>query len=258
MISFWREIFQFREVLEQLVRQHFILKYRRTLIGILWPILSPLFSMAISAIVFSMVFRMPVKDYSIFLFSAMIPWMLFSNTISASGKSIIQHEYLVKKVFIPMQIFPIQSAITVLIDTGLAMGALFILGFFLGLKLSPALLFLPIAFLLVALFSFGLGLIISVVMTYARDVEFILPVIIQAGYFLTPILYPMSMIPEKFHPIYNLNPMLHFIDLFRAPIYLSRLPDPSSIFYSIAFAGLSIIVGNIIFQKNRNFLVFRL
>lgn len=258
MNSFINEIIEYRQVLRQLIHQQITMRYRRTFFGFLWTLLNPLLNMAIIAVVFSLVMKFQVNEYAIFLFAAMIPWSVFSNSLNQGGGSLLANESLFKKIYLPKQLFVISVVISTLVDSLLSTACLFIIALILGAKISAALLFLPVAFLLLVMFSLGVTFILSIVTVYYRDVQYLIGVVLQALYFATPIIYPITAIPEKFHAIFTWNPLVYYIDLFRSPIYFGTLPDAHSLIICSVCSLLSIVCGVIYFRRNDAKVIFRL
>ncbi|HCR0803173.1 ABC transporter permease [Enterobacter roggenkampii] len=258
MNSFINEIIEYRQVLRQLIHQQITMRYRRTFFGFLWTLLNPLLNMAIIAVVFSLVMKFQVNEYAIFLFAAMIPWSVFSNSLNQGGGALLANESLFKKIYLPKQLFVISVVISTLVDSLLSTACLFIIALILGAKISAALLFLPVAFLLLVMFSLGVTFILSIVTVYYRDVQYLIGVVLQALYFATPIIYPITAIPEKFHAIFTWNPLVYYIDLFRSPIYFGTLPDAHSLIICSVCSLLSIVCGVIYFRRNDAKVIFRL
>lgn len=258
MVYFFSEMWKFRLVLRQLVSQYVTLRYRRTALGFLWTLINPLFTMVITTIIFSMMMRMPIKSFAVFLFTGLIPFTLFSNCVTQGGGAILESEGLIKKIYIPKQLFVTSKCLSILIDAILSFAALFVLALAIGAKLSSALIFIPVAFVLVFVFSYGISLAMSVVSVYFRDVQHIVGILLQAGYYLTPILYPLTMVPEKFRSIFLWNPMYYFVELFRQPIYHGVFPSSDVIVISAILASLSFIIGAAVFRKYEHTLIFRL
>ena len=258
MNSFINEIIEYRQVLRQLIHQQITMRYRRTFFGFLWTLLNPLLNMAIIAVVFSLVMKFQVNEYAIFLFAAMIPWSVFSNSLNQGGGALLANESLFKKIYLPKQLFVISVVISTLVDSLLSTACLFIIALILGARISAALLFLPFAFLLLVMFSLGVTFILSIVTVYYRDVQYLIGVVLQALYFATPIIYPITAIPEKFHAIFTWNPLVYYIDLFRSPIYFGTLPDAHSLIICSVCSLLSIVCGVIYFRRNDAKVIFRL
>ena len=256
--SFFGELLASRHVLRQLVAQQLILRYRRTALGYLWTLINPLLMMSIMALVFSTLFNADLKTFAVFLFTGMIPWNFFSSAVTQSGTSFINNEGLIKKIYLPKIIFPLSITSALLIDTVFSFFALLIIILTLGSPLSWVLLFIPIAFLLLFVFTLGICLITSIATVYFRDLQYVILIIMQTLFFLTPILYKPEALKGKVAWLITLNPVVPFIDLFRAPLYLGSLPSQSTIILSILFSLVSITIGLIIFLWQEKKIVFRL
>jgi ABC-type polysaccharide/polyol phosphate export permease len=255
---FAKELYEYRHVLTQLVTQQLLSRYRRTIFGYLWTILNPLMMMTVSAIVFSHIFRLGLRDYAIFLFSATVPWNFFSGCVVQAGSSIVSHEGLIKKIYIPKIIFPISTAVGSLLDSLFGLVALFVIAFAIGAHASFALLFLPVSFIIIFVFAVGLSLILSVLMVYFRDLQHLIGVLLQALFFLTPIMYQFEAVSPRLQQFIRYNPMLYFIELFRAPIYHSQLPGVHTIEFCVIFSSVALMAGLKIFRAYENKLIFRL
>ncbi|KVO55711.1 ABC transporter permease [Burkholderia stagnalis] len=253
-----KELFAYRHVLYQLVTQQLLARYRRTIFGYLWTILNPLMMMTVSAVVFSHIFRFGLRDYAIFLFAATVPWNFFNGCVVQAGGSIVANEGLIKKIYVPKLVFPISTATGCLLDSLFGLIALFVIAFVVGARVTPALFFLPLSFVILYFFALGIALILAVAMVYFRDLQHLISVLMQALFFLTPIMYQPDALSPALQRILRFNPMVYFVDLFRAPIYRSELPSMTVIGVS-AFAALaSFSIGLKIFRSYENKLIFRL
>ena len=257
-LDFFSDIWRARLVFMQFVGQHVTLRYRRTALGFLWTLVNPLFTMIITSVVFGMMMRVPVKDFAVFLFAGIIPWTLFSNCVLQGGGSILENEALIKKIYIPKQLLVIAKCSSLLVEAVLSFTALFILAVAIGAKVSSALLFLPVAFLLVFVFSTGLSLLMSVSSVYFRDSAHVAGIGLQAGYYLTPIIYPVALVPERYRWIFDVNPMVCFVQLFRSPIYDGVLPSLQIICTAMLLAVGVFLSGVMTFKKFESELIFRL
>jgi len=258
MRAFFGEVYNSRNVLWQLVSQQLILRYRRTMLGYLWTLINPLLMMMIMAFVFSILFKVDLKTFAVFLFTGMIPWNYFSSVVSQSGTSFINNEGLIKKIYLPKVIFPLSITVALMIDTFFSFIALFLIILALGSPLSWAILFIPIAFFLLFLFSLGLGLIASVATVYFRDLQYVILIVMQGLFFLTPILYKPEALAGKVAWLIKINPVVPFIDLFRAPLYLGTLPSLSTITLALFFSLTSLATGLLFFLWQEKKIVFRL
>jgi ABC-type polysaccharide/polyol phosphate export permease len=255
---FFKSLWEFRLVFGHLLRQYVSLRYRRTVLGFLWTLINPLLTMAVTATVFAMMMRIPLKEFAVFLFSGLIPWTLFSGCIMQGGQTLLENEALVKKIYVPRQTLVLARCSSLLVDAMLSFACLFVIAVVLGAHLSPALLVLPLAFALIFVFSCGIAIIMSLTSVFLRDMQQIVSILLQAGYFLTPIIYPLSIIPEQYHSIAKLNPMFHFVELFRRPIYDGVVPSMETFAITGAWALASAALGILVFSRYDKEVVFRL
>jgi ABC-type polysaccharide/polyol phosphate export permease len=188
----------------------------------------------------------------------MIPWNCFSSSVIQSGSAFINNESLIKKIYLPKSLFPLSISLGVLIDSALSFFALFIIILVLGGKLTWALLFIPFAFVLLFFFTFGISLIIAISTVFFRDLQYIMTVAMQALFFLTPVMYKKDMLGGKIAWLVGLNPVVPFIELFRAPLNTASLPSVSIIAQAALIAGVSMVIGLTVFIKNEKKIVFRL
>ena len=256
--SFFGELFNSRNVLQQLVAQQLILRYRRTALGYLWTLINPLLMMSVMAVVFSALFKADLKTFTVFLFAGMIPWNFFNSVVTQSGSSFINNEGLIKKIYLPKIVFPLSVAVALVIDSVLSFLALFAIIILIGGSLSWAVLFTPIAYLLLFLFALGISLIVSITTVFFRDLQHVILIAMQGLFFLTPILYQHDALVGRVGWVVGLNPVVPFIELFRAPLYMATLPSAGVIMHATVLACLAMAVGLVVFRRHEKKIVFRL
>jgi ABC-type polysaccharide/polyol phosphate export permease len=256
--SFVQELLDSRSLLTRLVSQQLILRYRRTTLGYLWTLINPLLMMSVMALVFSTLFKADLKTFTVFLFAGMIPWNFFNSVVMQVGASLINNEGLIKKIYLPKMIFPLSVTLALLIDSGLSFLALFAIIIVVGGPLSWVLLFIPIAYFFLFFFSLGIGLIMSVATVFFRDLQHVISIGMQGLFFLTPIIYPSGALTGGASWISALNPVVPFIDLFRAPLYLSNLPSSTTVFQAATLSLLSMLIGLFVFRSNEKKIILRL
>lgn len=256
--SFSGELYGSRNVLSQLVAQQLILRYRRTALGYLWTLINPLLMMSVMALVFATLFKADLKTFAIFLFSAMIPWNFFNSVVTQSGTSFINNEGLIKKIYLPKAIFPLSIAFALLIDSALSFFALFAIIVAIGGSLSWAALFIPVAYVLLFFFALGIGLVTSVATVFFRDLQHVILIAMQGLFFLTPIIYKHDALAGKVAWLVGLNPVVPFIELFRAPLSQASLPSASVIFQATLLSLSAMVVGLFVFLRQEKQIVFRL
>ena len=256
--TFFSELSASRNVLAQLITQQLILRYRRTAMGYLWTLLNPLLMMTVMALVFATLFKADLKTFAVFLFTGMIPWNFFNATVTQSSGAFISNEGLIKKIYIPKAIFPLSIACAMLIDSMLSFLALFLIILAIGGSVTWAVLFIPVAYLLLFVFALGIGVVMATVTVFFRDLQHVMLIAMQGLFFLTPVLYKHTALAGKVGWLVGLNPVVPYIELFRAPLYLGRLPDADVILRAVIYAVLSILIGGAIFLRQEKKIVFRL
>ncbi|HPB90609.1 MAG TPA: ABC transporter permease [Rugosibacter sp.] len=252
------ELYGSRNVLQQLIAQQLILRYRRTVLGYLWTLINPLLMMSVMAVVFSTLFKADLKTFAVFLFAGMIPWNFFSSVVTQSGAAFINNEGLIKKIYLPKAIFPLSIACALLIDSLLSFIALFVIILALGGTLSWSLLFLPISFLLLFLFAMGFGLLMSIATVFFRDLQYVIAIAMQGLFFLTPVLYKHDALMGKVAWLVGLNPVTPFIALFRVPLIEATLPSGQVLLQVTTISVVTMAVGLFVFLRNEKKIVFRL
>lgn len=216
-----KDIWAYRELLFFLTWRDVKVRYKQTLLGAAWAILQPLFMMIIFTIFFG---RLAGVDsagvpYPIFALAGLVPWTFFSNTITASGNSLVGSAHLITKVYFPRLIVPAAAMMAGLVDFVLAFLLLVILMLYYRVPLTMQVLFLPVLILLTALFGLGVGTWMSALNVKYRDVRFALPFLIQLWLFVSSVILPSSAIPEKYRWVLMLNPMSGIIEGYRAALF---------------------------------------
>jgi len=252
-----RELARFLPVIQNLVVQELRVRYQRSFLGFLWTLLNPLLMMATLSWVFSYLFR-TIENYTLFLFAGMVPWGFLSVSLNECALCIIVNEGLIRKIYVPKLVFPISRILINLVTLTLSLGALFLLLWPLGARLSWPVLLLPLVILLLAVFTLGLGLAVATANTFYRDCGHLVSVFLQAWYFATPILYRAEDFPVESQWRFRINPAYYFIDLFHDVIFAARWPQPGSVVVASAIAIISLGIGYVIFKSQEDKMVFRL
>jgi len=255
---FLEELYVARNVLSQLVSQQLILRYRRTALGYLWTLINPVLMMSIMATVFSVLFKTDLKTFAVFLFAGMIPWSFFNSMVTQSSTSLINNEGLIKKIYLRKIIFPLSLAFALLIDSMLSFLALFVIIIAIGGSVSWAIMFIPVAYILLFFFSVGIGLVISVATVFFRDLQHLIVIAMQGLFFLTPVLYKHDALAGKVAWLVGLNPVVPFIELFRSPLYLATLPSANVVVRAAIISLSAIGIGLFVFLRHEKEIVFRL
>jgi lipopolysaccharide transport system permease protein len=253
MIRILRELWKFRVLVYALVGRHLNARYRGSLLGFLWSFLNPLCLIAVYSLVFKYYIRFEeVEHYTIFMFTGLLPWIWFSSGIIESTSSISSGGSLITKAIFPAHILPVVSVITNLVHFILALPLLFIIMLYTGIMPNYAFLSLPLIILLQLLFMIGISLILSSLNVYYRDIQHILGNFITLWFFLCPIIYPASTVPERFQISLTLNPMARIIQLYHEALLEGIFPSLKDV--AILFAvGLGILLlGCYVFNAYRD------
>lgn len=234
------------------------LRYKRSFLGFLWTLLNPLMTMAITAVVFSLIFRFNLKNYALYIFCGLVPWN-FINSVALNGSiSILSGEGYIKKIYLPKLIFPLNATITELVNAFFNLVSLYILGLFINIQVAPTVLMLPYAFFTMFIFCLGMAITFSIATVYFRDLSHIIQISFSALFYLSPIIYPIDRIPAKYHYIFDLNPFNYYITMFRDAIYFNKWSDPFVLKMAAILAFTSLFLGYLLMYKEEKRLIFRL
>lgn len=244
-----RDIAAFSHLLANLVRRDLTVRYKRSVLGFFWTMLNPLLLMIILSVVFSTVFRFAVQHFEVYFLSAYLGWTFFAQTTTGAMASLAWNGALMKRVRVPKMIFAFSTVLSGLANLGLSFLPLVVIMLVVGAPLTPALLFLPVSFLILAVFVFGVSLGMSAAAVYFDDVAQMYGVALMGLMYLTPIFYPIAIIPQKYLWLIRLNPLLYLLELARAPIYEGRLPSLHDLEISAACAAGALVVGAAIFRR---------
>lgn len=216
--NYWKDLWRYRELFYILSWRDIKVRYKQTVIGAAWSIVRPLLTMIIFTLVFSKVAKLPAgvsAPYAIMVYAAMLPWTFFSTSLAEASMSLIGNANLITKVYFPRMIVPTASIITSLVDFAISFGLLFLLFFWFGYFPSWQILLLPVFLAMAFVASMGAGLFVTALNVKYRDFRYIIPFIVQFGLYVSPVGFNSSVVPDKWRPLYALNPMVGVIDGFR-------------------------------------------
>jgi lipopolysaccharide transport system permease protein len=212
-----RELWDYRELLYFFVWRDIKVRYKQTVLGAAWAIIQPFFTMVVFSIFFGRLAGISSEGipYPIFTFSALVPWMYFSNAVSQASNSLIANERMITKVYFPRLLVPMASILAGLVDFAISLVVLIGMMLYYGIGLTPALWAGPLFVLLTIATALGVGLWLSALNVQYRDVRYAVVFLLQFWLFATPIAYPSSLLPEQWRAIYGLNPMAGVVEGFR-------------------------------------------
>jgi lipopolysaccharide transport system permease protein len=250
--QYWRDLWRYRELFYFLAWRDLLVRYKQTVVGVIWSLIRPVLTMLVLTVVFGRLGKMPSGGvpYPLLVFCGMLPWEFFSTAIFESGNSLVNNSNLISKVYFPRLVVPTSSVITSFVD--LMVSAVFILVLMIGYSFAPSstIWLMPLFLLMAFAASLGAGLWVSALMVKYRDFRIIVPFVIQFGLYLSPVGFTSSVIPAKWRLLYSMNPMVGVIDGFRWSI----LGGPESLYWpgfvmSLAMVFLLVWSGIWYFRK---------
>ncbi|MDD2734685.1 MAG: ABC transporter permease [Desulfuromonadaceae bacterium] len=251
-LHYWKDIWRYRELFFFLAWRDILVRYKQTAIGIAWSVIRPLATMLVFTIVFGTLAKLPSNGvpYPIMVFTAMLPWQFFANSLTESSNSLIDNANLLTKVYFPRLIVPAGSIIVGLVDFFIS---LIILGGIMAwYSFVPdiRMLLLPVFLLLAFLASFGAGLWLSALNVKYRDFRYVVPFLVQFGLYISPVGFSSSIVPDKWRMLYFLNPMVGVIDGFRWAILGDAFPVYWPGLALSASLTLIIFIGGLLYFRN--------
>ena len=248
-MKFFKALYDYRELLKTSISKDVRGKYKNSVLGILWSFLNPLLQIAVYAIVFPLIMKSNLPNYTVFLCCGLIPWNFFSAAISRTSFTMVENGNLIKKVYFPREILPISvvtsEAINFIISTIIILA--FVFGY--GMGLSKFLIFYPLVLLVQYVLLIGISFIVSSVTVYFRDLQHFIGIALQLLFYATPIVYAPNTIPENFQWILKFNPMTYVINGYRDIFYYKQMPDLSSMAIVLVIGIIVCLLGYFIFSK---------
>jgi lipopolysaccharide transport system permease protein len=245
------ELWMYRELIGFLVWRDLKVRYRQTMFGVLWAVLQPLALMAIFSLFLGQFLKVDTGDipYPVFAFSALVPWTLFSQSMTAASSSLVANANLLGKIYFPRLVLPVSSVGSYVFDFVISTVLLFGLMAVYGVTPSPAAVLIPVLAFLVLLTALGTGTLLSAINVRYRDVQSGIPLLIQVWLFASPIAYPGTLVPEAWRAVYAINPMVSAIEGFRWALLGTAGPSLAQILVSSASAGFITLLGVFYFRR---------
>ena len=239
-------------LIRQLVSRDFKSKYKRSVLGMLWSFLNPLLTMSIQYVVFSTIFQSTIPNLIIYLLTGIICFNFFSEATSMCLMSIIGNASLINKVYVPKYIYPFSRTISSGINLLLSLVPLLIMLLITRTPITPAILLLPFALLMLFLLSYGVGLLLATMMVFFRDTQFLWNIFSMLLMYMTPIFYPDNIIPDRFMSIYKLNPLYHVIRFMRSILIDGVSLEPKAYLWCAVLCLIPFLIGLVVFRKNED------
>ena len=249
MSSYIRNFVKFQPLLSELVARDIKIKYRRSVLGVLWTLLNPLCMMIILSIVFSSIFKFDVENFPLYVLSGQVIFNFFNDSTTSSMSAIISSASLIKKVYVPKYLFVLSRVMSSFINLMASFTALLLVMVATRAELHWTVFLSVIPLAMVVLFSFGVGMFLAAITVRFRDVIHLYSVFTTGLLYLTPVIYPMAALPDVVKTIVMINPLTNYLLMFRDVMFNNTLPSVFSVLLGIAEAALALALGLYVFYK---------
>jgi len=250
------ELWRFRQLVALLVVRELKVRYKRSVLGLLWTMLNPLLLMVVYAVVFTTILRAAQPNFSIFLLAGLLPWLYFSTALMQGLMSVLVNQELVRKIRLPHAVFPLSVVGSNLVNFTLSFIPLFVIMATLRQPFTLALLFLPVAAVVLTIFCAGVTLLFATATVFFRDVRHLTEVLLQMLLYLSPVLYDVTQLGEHrtwwfrlFRVELQVNPLSWLVPLVRDPVYYGRFPPLSTVAVALLWAAGALVVGFAVFTR---------
>ena len=249
----WTHLKKYQPLIHELVSRDLKVKYRRSFLGYIWSILNPLLMMLLQSIIFSYMFRNDIPNFPLYLICGNTLFTFFNETTSMGLTSVIQNAPLI----IPKFIFPISQAVSRFVTMLFSFGAVLLVMIFTRATFYWTIFLSWLPLVLLFFFSCGLGLLLSALAVYFRDMMHLYSILTMGWMYATPLFYPITALPETLQKLMKLNPLYHYINLFRNLMMYGNIPGPNTWIACISCAVASMAIGLLVFRKlQKNFILY--
>lgn len=243
------ELWKARELLRNLVVRELKVRYKNSVLGFGWSMITPLAMMGIFTFIFTKIFVVPLRDFPLFFLAGFLPWIYFSNSVMGSVGAVVQNAHLIKKVYFPREVLPLSIVLAQGVHFLLSLCVLAAFLIYRGYNFLPFLHLLILAIVFHTLLNCGLAMLFAAANVGFRDLQELVQVIFLLWFYATPIFYSAEMAPERYRPLLRLNPMTWFVELYRSALYGLRAPRPALLLGCAAFALVSVVLGYAFFTR---------
>lgn len=244
------ELYTYREMIFSLIRRDLKGRYKGSALGFLWTFLNPLLQLGVYTLVFSVIMRNGIKDYYLFLFVALIPWIFFSTCVSGGATCIMAQKEMVKKIYFPRQVLPLafvtSQFVNMLLSFLVVIPIILISGK--GINLL-ALMYLPLVMIIEYVLALGMAMLVSAITVYLRDTEYVLGIITMAWQFLSPVIYSIQQVPKEIRPIFLFNPMTSILTAYRDILYYKQIPQVTTLLNAVILGVGLLLISLFVFNK---------
>jgi ABC-type polysaccharide/polyol phosphate export permease len=246
-----RTVVQRRALIVELVRREVKLRYRGTWLGFLWTLINPLVFMVVYTLVLSHFLRIGIPKFPAFLLTGLLPWTWFSESVLAGTSSLVDHAAFLRNAVFPAQVLPVVSVGTGMVNYVFSLPVLFVLLAVYGVPLGWTVLALPLVMAVQFLLALSIVYFTATLNVFLRDLRYIIQHGLLVAFFLTPIMYDFSIVPARFHWVLKLNPMTIVIDSYRRVLFYGEWPYWRNLGFVVALALVLLVVGAVVFERNR-------
>lgn len=245
------ELIRYQDMFTGLVSREVRARYRGSALGFLWSLLNPLLMMAIYSLIFAVYMRINIPNYALFVFCSLLAWSWFSTSLQNATAAIASNASLIKKVYFPLEILPLVNVTTNLINYFFSLPVMFAFMLFSGIHPTLNILYFPILIAIQFLLTLGIALILCTLNAFFRDVEQLISPLLMVWFYITPIVYPPSAIPERFQVLLLVNPMAPLIAGYQNIFFYGKPPSWELLLYSFGVGVLTFAIGYAIFYRNK-------
>lgn len=250
-------LIKYRDLLFQFVSSSIKTRYKRSFLGVVWTLLNPLMMMVVLTLVFTNLFRFAIQYYPVYLLSGLVLWNFFASTTTQALQGMILSGGLLNRIYVPKSVFTFSALGTGLVNLTISLIPLIAITLFLGMKIHLSIFIMPLAIILVAIFSLGIGLMLAAAAVYFADMLPVYEVVLTLWMYATPIIYPPEILPANRVWLLKLNPMYYLLQVFRRPLFEGVVPDWSEWAIAASVALAVFIAGSLIFTSRINEYAYR-
>ncbi len=249
---YYLNFIRFKSLLWQLVKRDFITKYKRSVLGVLWSLLSPMLTMLVMTLVFSTLFSRNIPNFPVYLLSGQVIFGFYNEATTAAMGAVIGGGSIIKKVYVPKYIFPVSKVFSGLVNFAFSFLAFLIVFVVTGAPFHGTffLLFIPVLYILI--FSLGIGMLLSCMAVFFRDITYLYSVFMVALTYFTPLFYPVSILPEPVLQMMGFNPLYHFVEYFRSLTLYGTIPGVWENMVCLSLSLFSLLLGGVVFMSKQD------
>lgn len=252
-----KEIILYRNLIDELIKRDIKKKYRRSILGIIWSMLNPLFMMIITAMVFSHLFRFDIKNFALYLLTGQLIFTFYAEATNFAMGSILENGSLIRKVYIPKYLFPLSRVLSSGVNLCFTIPALLIIMLYTNQEIQISIFLAIFPLILLLLFCLGIGLLLATIAVYFRDIFHLYSIFLSALSYATPIFYPKEIVPDCYQFIIKYNPLYYYLEVFRNIVYSNNLPSMEMWIICIILSLVSMCIGlYVFFKKQNNFVLY--